>query len=895
MLGTVLLWLAASWLIAERHFGQRSKETIAAERKLATQQASYLAASVGRNLSSLSGIPDLLGTTEIVRKALALPAIQAAGPVAARKQRWTSQPVLLELDRHLAQVKRSLQVDLAYILNQRGDCIAASNWGGSDSLVGENYSEREYFAAALRGQRGMQYAFGRTTRTPGLYFSSPVLIAGKLAGVAVVKINMSSLSYLVMQSEGFVSDRHGVIILARDRSQELTALPDAPVQRLSPELRRQLYQREEIAPAALSAGEEGLLHLPGKPFPLVIAEASMPEYGLTLHVGAELPLLEAFERERLGLFLLSALLGGGLILAAGAVMHYVRSMRQTNRMLRDNAEKLHLTAKVFEHTQEGIIITDAQGAVIDVNQAFSKITGYAREEILGRNPRVLQSSHHDAEFYRRMWRAIAGRGFWSGEIWNRNKAGESFPEWLTISSMKNETGQVTHYVGVFSDISLIKQHEKQLEHIAHYDALTGIPNRVLLADRMRQAIAHSNRNRTVFAVCYLDLDGFKQVNDTMGHEAGDRVLVEVTRRIKEVIRGDDTVARLGGDEFVVLLVGMNAVDECFGSLDRLLDAISHPMEIYGKPVALGASIGVTLYRNDGQDIDTLLRYADQAMYVAKQSGKNQYHLYDAEHDQRTRAHHDHLRRIRQGLAQDEFVLHYQPKVDMRSREVMGAEALIRWRHPDRGLLPPSDFLGLIEGSELEIELGEWVISAALAQMERWRQSGLQLSVSINISGRHLQSADFAWKLKRKLLRYPDLPPGCLQIEVLETAALEDIQTVREVIEACRKFGVSFALDDFGTGYSSLSYLGSLPVDVLKIDQSFVRHMLQDKGSHAIVQGVIALSKAFDRQIVAEGVETGELFDALLQLGCEFGQGYGIARPMPADDLPLWRARWTAGR
>jgi diguanylate cyclase (GGDEF)-like protein len=459
-------------------------------------------------------------------------------------------------------------------------------------------------------------------------------------------------------------------------------------------------------------------------------------------------------------------------------------------------------------------------------------------------------------------------------------------------TQRDEEGVPERMVGTFSDITLLKQHEKQLERIAHYDALTGIPNRVLLADRLQQALAHTKREGSMLAVCYLDLDGFKLVNDTMGHEAGDAVLVEVTRRIKDTIRGDDTVARLGGDEFAVLLSGLRAAEEYSASLNRLLEAISQPIEIKSKLFEVSASIGVALYPNDDHDADTLLRHADQAMYSAKQSGKNRYFLYDAEHDQRARSHQEFLKVLALALKANEFELYFQPKVDMRTMQWVGAEALIRWNHPERGVLPPSEFLHVIEGSTLEVELGDWVVATALAQLDAWHQVGLNLELSINISARHLQADDFAWKLKRKILRYASLPKGSLQIEVLETAALEDIPRVSDTIERSRKIGVSFALDDFGTGYSSLSYLGRLPVDTLKIDQSFIRDMLQDKGDRAIVAGVIALANAFDRRIVAEGIETEELFHALVAMGCEYGQGYGIARPMPAGDLPAWLVRWN---
>jgi diguanylate cyclase (GGDEF)-like protein len=434
-----------------------------------------------------------------------------------------------------------------------------------------------------------------------------------------------------------------------------------------------------------------------------------------------------------------------------------------------------------------------------------------------------------------------------------------------------------------------KEHERHLEQIAHYDPLTGVPNRVLLADRLSQALARAKRDKGLMAVCYLDLDGFKPVNDTYGHDVGDKVLVEISRRIKDAVREDDTVARLGGDEFVVLLVGLQMPEECAGSLHRMLERINQPIVVRGKVLNISASIGVALYPEDEQDADTLLRHADQAMYVAKQSGKNRFHFFDPASDQRARSHHELQQQIRYGLQHGEFELYYQPKVEMATRRLVGAEALIRWNHPQRGRLLPAEFLRVVENTELELEVGDWVVNTAIAQLRHWRQDGFEIELSINISAYHLQSPNFVDKLQQQARRCRDT--DCfsrLQIEVLETAALEDIARIGALIKACKALGVSFALDDFGTGYSSLTYLSKLDVDTLKIDQSFVCDMLQDKGDHAVVQGIIALAKAFDMSVVAEGVETEAHYQALLQMGCEVGQGYGIARPMPADELVAWR-------
>jgi len=550
-------------------------------------------------------------------------------------------------------------------------------------------------------------------------------------------------------------------------------------------------------------------------------------------------------------------------------------------------ENLRITAGVFGISQEAILITDANNNIVDVNPAFSRITGYSRNEVIGKNPRLLSSGHQNKAFYTQMWDSLNRDKAWRGEVWNRRKSGQIYPELLSISVLCENSGKVIRYVAVFSDISHIKEHEAELISAAHFDALTGIPNRILLADRMKQAIAQTSREHNMMAVCYLDLDGFKPINDAMGHEAGDDVLIEVAKRIGNTIRGGDTSARLGGDEFVVLLLGLDRGEECVSTLERMLATIAAPITIQNKTVSVSASIGVSIYPIDDQDPDTLLRHADQAMYVAKQSGKNRFHIYDPAMDRRARDQHEFLKSIRSALEQNQFELYYQPKVNLLTQKLVGVEALIRWRHPERGLLPPSEFLHFIENTDLDIEIGEWVTTTALTQMDQWRKAGLDLDVSINITGYHLESLHFVEKLKKKLASFPDTTLGKLQIEVLETVALNDINVVREIIGSCRALGIAFALDDFGTGYSSLSYLSSLPVDVLKIDQSFVRDMLDDKGDMAIVQGIIALANAFGRHTVAEGIETKAHYQALLNMGCELGQGYCIARPMPASELASW--------
>jgi diguanylate cyclase (GGDEF)-like protein/PAS domain S-box-containing protein len=569
----------------------------------------------------------------------------------------------------------------------------------------------------------------------------------------------------------------------------------------------------------------------------------------------------------------------------GAVLVF-RDQTEERRTL----DNLRLAASVYEHSLDAVMITDASRHIVAVNPAFTRITGYAAGEVIGKTPRIRSSGRHDAAFYAAMWERIRETGQWQGELWNRRKDDGIYPEELSIVAVKDEEGAVTHYIGIFRDLTQVKAHEEQLRHLAHHDPLTGLPNRTLLADRLKVALSQAERGGRKLAVCYLDLDGFKPINDAHGHAIGDRLLIEISQRLAAAVRGGDTVARLGGDEFVLLLTDLADAQECERTLARILDIAARPCHVEGQALQVTASLGATLFPDDGADADTLLRHADQALYAAKEGGRNRYHLFDARQDGQVRSRRAQLERLQTALAHREFVLFYQPKVDMRQGRVIGAEALIRWQHPERGLLSPVEFLPQMAGSELEIALGEWVIDAALAQMARWREAGVDLAVAVNIAPAHLGRADFAARLESILDRHPG-PPGRLQLEVVESAALEDIEHAAALMEDCRRLGVGFALDDFGTGYSSLLYLKRLPVDLVKIDQSFVRDLLTDPNDLAIAEAVIGLAEAFRIPVIAEGVETETIGAALIHLGCPLGQGYGIARPMPAEEMPAWIAGW----
>ncbi|MGO9436756.1 MAG: PAS domain S-box protein [Terracidiphilus sp.] len=554
-------------------------------------------------------------------------------------------------------------------------------------------------------------------------------------------------------------------------------------------------------------------------------------------------------------------------------------------------DRLNLTANVFAQASEGIVITDASGSILEVNDAFTRITGYNRDEAIGHNPRILKSGRQSEEFYVDMWRDLNQTGRWSGEIWNRAKDGKVYAEMLTIRALRDQSGNTERYLALFSDVTPIKEQERKLERIAHHDVLTGLPNRTLLAKLLHEILTRASLSGGRAAIAYVDLDNFKAVNERHGRGIGDQVLVMLAQRMKRALRRGDTLAHLGGDEFVVVLPEVADTEESWKVINRLMKVASDPVELGDRTFQLSISVGVTFFPQTATDADQLLRQADQAMYIAKQEGRNRYHVFDLALDRSARDRHENLERIRLALAANEFVLFYQPKVNMCTGAVLGAEALIRWLHPERGLLPPGEFLPAIEGHPIAVEIGKWVIENALIQMEKWRADGLEVSVSVNIGADQLQQADFVDLLNSLLVAHPTIPPHMLELEVLESSAFRDAASASEVIRACKRLGVSSALDDFGTGYASLAYLKRLPVEVLKIDQTFVRDMLEDPEDLAIIEGMLGLATAFRCHTVAEGVETVEHGLMLLRLGCQVAQGYGIARPMQASDFPAWAASW----
>jgi len=590
---------------------------------------------------------------------------------------------------------------------------------------------------------------------------------------------------------------------------------------------------------------------------------------------------------------------------AGAVVQYDKTTHEAIRLCgthqdislrKKTEEKLKLLASVFSDAHEGITITDTNKNIVDVNPAFYEITGYSRNEVIGKNPKILSSGKQDPTFYADMWQQINKNSFWKGELWNRKKNGEIYAISVSISSIEDKNHNIINYISVFTDITNSKQQQEKLHLMAHYDVLTGLPNRVLFVDRFRQAIAHSKRSTNQLAICFLDLDKFKPINDNYGHEVGDELLVEVAKRIKLCIREEDTVSRQGGDEFALLLNDINSITQVKQTLKRIHDTLSQPYLINNNTHNISASSGITIYPLDKGDIDTLLRHADQAMYQAKQTGRNRYFIFNTEQDQEVTQKHQQLNKIQQALKMDEFELYYQPKVNMLTGDVIGAEALIRWNHPEKGLIPPLDFLPLIEETELEVLLGSWVINEALNQLSNWKKKNIELEVSVNISSYHLQTSSFLTTLNELLAKYPHVSTEYLQLEILESSSLGDLKVISSIIKTCiNTLGLNIALDDFGTGYSSLTHLRNLAAKTIKIDQTFVRDILDDPDDFSIIEGVIGLANSFNRKVIAEGVETVEQGLMLLIMGCNNAQGYGISRPMSSSAFQDWLSNYTPNK
>jgi len=615
---------------------------------------------------------------------------------------------------------------------------------------------------------------------------------------------------------------------------------------------------------------------------------------LVVVVGEEIAVLLAGWYHRLWILgvvvLLIAALGGL------ALRHYLNrlsleaELRRRVIEARHAEQELRIAATAFE-THLGMLITDAEATILRVNDTFTRITGYREDEVVGRNPSMLSSGRHDVSFYDKLWKSVREQGNWQGEIWNRRKNGEVFPEWLTISAVSNDEGEVTHYVATLSDISERKAAEQEIHQLAFFDPLTGLPNRRLLMDRLEVAMKDSYRSGQFAALLFIDLDHFKQINDTLGHYLGDQLLQALALRLNGVLRDTDTLSRLGGDEFALLLHDLGTEQEHAAHIServsgKLLGMLASPVTFDHQSITVTTSMGITLFRDHGTSLDEVLQQADMALFQAKQAGRNTLRFFDPDMQAQIQVRARLETGLRQALSRDEFRLFYQVQVNAAG-ETLGVEGLLRWEHPEHGIVSPAEFIPLAEENGLIVGIGAWVLETACRQLSAWASDPAMaaLVISVNVSPRQFREADFVERVLC-ILDATGAPAERLKLEVTESLFMEERDDARAKMLRLRERGVRFALDDFGTGYSSLSYLKQLPMDELKIDQSFVRTLFEDDAGAAIVASTIALSKSLSLVAVAEGVETEAQRDWLLAHGCRTFQGYLFGRPVPVESLPF---------
>ncbi|MDD2701647.1 MAG: EAL domain-containing protein [Sideroxydans sp.] len=1175
-----LLWLAFCWFATDWAFESRSSSLIGHRTAEANKEAQRLADDIARDLSHLQSLPGLIAGE---------PEIQAAILRPGRR------PLLDAANEHLKLASLAMDVSETFILDENGICIASSNHERTDSFVGSNYARREYARAAMQGGQGLQYAVGKTTSIPGLYFSSPISIGSRVRGVAVVKLNLSTRNDWVGTASTLLTDKFGVVILAADRALELHRVPNAKVMALTEQERLARYKRSEFTPLPLTPADTisgtRLYSLPGETAPVQWLRRSLSADGMELHTLQRLPSLAARESDRLQIFALVSLLGLLVLLMVRnrlqswrehvrdqrrlrdserryhflfdnnplpmwvfaedslrflevnerAIEHYGYSheefcnmtirdirpaddipelervmsaspgrkttartrhrrkngqlidvwlstmpmdyagqparvvliediservqaeaglqqqlayaralneiarvvvakndpaslleginhligetlgcdrtliydvsfykrqaigmvewlnpahpgipatkatyplelfmapasdIRRTRRWLvsqqndvaaamqqdgsgdllhgqmkirsllwypfafREDgyflltlnhihdqktwsteelsfldsvsqlvnvamdkirliaereaaANDLRIAATAFE-SQEGMIITDADNRILRVNKAFTRITGYEPHEVLGQDPKLLGSGRQNGDFYADMWQQINAHEYWEGEIWNRRKNGEIYPEFLSIATVRDRDGKVINFVGSFSDITRRKNAEEEVRSLAFYDPLTHLPNRRLLLDRVQQTWVASQRNKRGNALLFIDLDNFKNLNDTLGHDVGDLLLQHVAERLTRCVRNGDTVARLGGDEFVVMLEDLSpdrieAAEQTEGVGEKILAALNQPYLLDGIEYHNSPSIGATLFHDHQNGTEELFKHADIAMYQAKKAGKNTMRFFDPEMQEIISARAKLENEMHTGLELGQFELYYQLQVD-EQHIPRGAEALIRWHHPKQGLITPIHFIPLAEESGLILPLGLWVLETACAQLKSWQDSAAtrHLVLSVNVSAKQFRQPDFAGQLA-DIVRKHQIDPTCLKLELTESMLLDNTSEVVNTMLALRKIGVQFSLDDFGTGYSSLQYLKRLPLDQLKIDRSFVNDIVDENSDRAIVRTIIAMALELGMDVIAEGVETEPQLQLLRNKGCRHFQGYLFGRPTPISQLDL---------
>ena len=764
----LIVWNISGWYVAERYYIAKARELIEQETVLSQQRAGDLVDSIARNLNNLHGIPEFLTNLLRVRRAaerFGADALASTLTLEIQRQRWTTDPQLNELNQLLGIAEKKLGADMIYMLNASGDCIASSNWNTLQNPIGLNFAERDFFKKNKLGQSGMQYAVGKRTRIPGVFFSTPIIQNGKLIGAIVAKANVPNLSFLISQFDAFVTDNYGVVILARNKSLEMHAMPGATIRNVPEQQRLARYYRSDFPELKLEAWEDrrlpALIKFENEQPPHVISTKPLNAYGLQVYVMSEMTTIPALTQNHFWFTLLLNALGSMVILViAGLVIHF----------------------KTIERSK--------------------------------------------------------------AQLWKR----------------------------------------------ANFDVLTQLPNRDMFRDRLSQEIKKSDRTGQPLALMLIDLDQFKEVNDTLGHDMGDILLQEAARRILNCVRESDTVARLGGDEFTVVLSQLANASHAEDIAQKIIKRLSEPFTLNDEIAHISASLGITLYPTDALDIDSMMRNADQAMYVAKNNGRNRYSHFTASLQETAQKRLRLTNDLRTALAGQQFRLHFQPIVDLHTDRIHKAEALLRWQHPVRGMVSPAEFIPLAEETHLIVEIGVWIRREALIWCERWNNlnpDGFQ--ISINKSPVEFMDDSDSDRVESFVKELSDhgLCGKNFVFEITEGLLLNADSRINTKLMALRDAGIQVSIDDFGTGYSSLSYLKKLDIDYLKIDQSFVRNLERDSNDMALCEAIIVMAHKLGLKVIAEGVESLAQRDFLTRAGCDYGQGYLFSRPVPPEEFEAW--------
>ena len=764
----LIVWNISGWYAAERFYLAKARALIEQETVLSQERAGDLVDSIARNLNNLHGIPEFLTNLLRVRRAaerFGADALASTLTLEIQRQRWTTDPQLNELNQLLGIAEKKLSADMIYMLNASGDCVASSNWNTLQSPIGLNFAEREFFKRNKLGQSGMQYAVGKRTRIPGVFFSTPVIQNGKFMGAIVAKADVPNLSFLISQFDAFVTDSYGVVILARNKSLEMHAMPGATIRNVPEQQRLARYYRSDFPELKLEAWEDrrlpALIKFENEQPPHVISTKPLNAYGLQVYVMSEMTTMPALTQNHFWFTLLLNALGSMVILViAGVLIHF----------------------KTIERSK--------------------------------------------------------------AQLWKR----------------------------------------------ANFDVLTQLPNRDMFRDRLSQEIKKSDRTGQPLALMLIDLDQFKEVNDTLGHDMGDILLQEAARRILNCVRESDTVARLGGDEFTVVLSQLANASHAENIAQKIIKRLSEPFTLNDEVAHISASLGITLYPVDALDIDSMMRNADQAMYVAKNNGRNRYSHFTASLQETAQKRLRLTNDLRTALAGQQFRLHFQPIVDLHTDRIHKAEALLRWQHPVRGMVSPAEFIPLAEETHLIVEIGVWIRREALIWCERWNNlnpDGFQ--ISINKSPVEFMDDSDSDRVESFVKELSDhgLCGKNFVFEITEGLLLNADARINTKLMALRDAGIQVSIDDFGTGYSSLSYLKKFDIDYLKIDQSFVRNLERDSNDMALCEAIIVMAHKLGLKVIAEGVETQAQRDFLTRAGCDYGQGYLFSRPVPPEEFEAW--------